>query len=146
MFLYRTLTYAIQRRNFTFPTLCQNNLLLSPVFCMRVHVLFTLLVFALRIVVSNTYCFVVLFCLSCVLILAQVIFTKQSSETDIITMLEFLIDNLFAMFGGREYQNSQHTYEYKLFSSSRRLVPLFVRVRQHTGVSHEKRKKANPIL
>ena len=146
MFLYRTLTYAIQRRNFTFPTLCQNSLFLTSVFCMRVHVLYTLFVFVLRIVVSSTYCFVILFCLSCVLILAQVIFTKQSSETDIITMLEFLIDNIFAMFGGREYQNSQHIYEYKLFSSSRRLVPLFVRVRFHTGASHEKRKKANPIL
>ena len=27
--------------------------------------------------------------------------TKRFSETDIIEMLEFLIDNIFAMFGGR---------------------------------------------
>jgi hypothetical protein len=30
--------------------------------------------------------------------------TKKFSETDIINMLEFLIDNIFAMFGGRVFQ------------------------------------------
>jgi hypothetical protein len=30
-------------------------------------------------------------------------FTKKSSETDIINVFEFLIDNIFAMFGGRVF-------------------------------------------
>ena len=30
--------------------------------------------------------------------------TKKFSETDIFNMLEFLIDNIFAMFGGRVFQ------------------------------------------
>ena len=42
--------------------------------------------------------------------------------------------------------DSLHTYGYKLCSSSRRLVPLFVRGRFHTRASHEKRKQASPIL
>jgi hypothetical protein len=42
-------------------------------------------------------------------------------------MVEFLIDNIFVMFGGRVFQtDSRHTYGYKLCSPSRRLVPLFV--------------------
>ena len=53
-------------------------------------------------------------------------FVKKHSETDIINMLEFLIDNIFAIFGGRVFQHSRQTYGYKLCSSSRRLVPLFV--------------------
>jgi hypothetical protein len=44
--------------------------------------------------------------------------------TDIFNVLEFLIDNIFVMFGGRVFQ--QTAYEHKLCSSSRRLVPLFV--------------------
>jgi hypothetical protein len=32
--------------------------------------------------------------------------TKKFSETDIINMLEFLIDNIFAMFGGRIFQQT----------------------------------------
>ena len=32
--------------------------------------------------------------------------TKRFSETDIINMLEFLIDNIFAMFGGRDFQRT----------------------------------------
>jgi hypothetical protein len=32
--------------------------------------------------------------------------TKQFSETDIINMLEFSIDNIFAMFGGRVFQQT----------------------------------------
>jgi hypothetical protein len=32
--------------------------------------------------------------------------TKKFSETDIINMLEFLIDNIFAMFGGRVFQQT----------------------------------------
>ena len=57
--------------------------------------------------------------------------TKTFFETDIINMFEFLIDNIFAMF------------RYQLFSSSRRLVPLFVRGRLHTGL---KQKEGSPNL
>ena len=32
--------------------------------------------------------------------------TKTLSETDIINMLEFLIDNMFAIFGGRVFQQT----------------------------------------
>jgi hypothetical protein len=32
--------------------------------------------------------------------------TKQFSETDIFNMLEFLIDNIFVMFGGRVFQQT----------------------------------------
>ena len=32
--------------------------------------------------------------------------TRKSSETDIITMLKFVIDNIFAMFGGRVFQQT----------------------------------------
>jgi hypothetical protein len=32
--------------------------------------------------------------------------TKKFSKTDIINMLEFLIDNIFAMFGGRIFQHA----------------------------------------
>jgi hypothetical protein len=32
--------------------------------------------------------------------------TKRFSETDIINMLEFLIDNTFVMFGGRDFQRT----------------------------------------
>jgi hypothetical protein len=31
-------------------------------------------------------------------------YTKKFAETDIINMLEFLIDNIFVMFGGRVFQ------------------------------------------
>jgi hypothetical protein len=45
----------------------------------------------------------------------------------LINMLEFLIDNIFVIFGGSVFStDSRHTYGYKLGSSSRRLVPLFV--------------------
>ena len=38
-----------------------------------------------------------------------------------------LIDNIFVMFGGRVFQQIvRYTYGYKLCSSSRRIVPLFV--------------------
>jgi hypothetical protein len=43
-------------------------------------------------------------------------------------------------------QSSWHTHGYKLWSSSRRLVPLFEWGRLHTRASHEKRKEAIPIL
>ena len=32
--------------------------------------------------------------------------TKMFSETDIINMLDFLIDNIFAMFGGRVFHQT----------------------------------------
>ena len=32
--------------------------------------------------------------------------TEKFSETDIINMLEFLIDNIFAIFGGRVFQQT----------------------------------------
>ena len=32
--------------------------------------------------------------------------TKKFSETDIFNMLQFLIDNIFAMFGGRVFQQT----------------------------------------
>ena len=38
--------------------------------------------------------------------------TKKFSETDIINMLELLIDNIFVIFGGRVFQDSRHTYGY----------------------------------
>ena len=46
---------------------------IPPVVYRRAHALFTLFVFSLRIVVSNTYCVVVLFCFSssCVLYVAS---------------------------------------------------------------------------
>jgi len=51
------------------------------------------------------------------------ILPKKLSETDIINMLEFLIDNIFVIFGGRVFSpDSRHTYGYKLCSSSRLFV------------------------
>ena len=41
--------------------------------------------------------------------------------------------------------DNRQTYGYKLCSSSRRLVPLFVRGWLHTGASQEKRKEASPF-
>jgi hypothetical protein len=35
--------------------------------------------------------------------------TKKFSETDIINMLEFLIDNIFVIFGGRVFQQTVGT-------------------------------------
>jgi hypothetical protein len=69
--------------------------------------------------------------------------TKKFSETDIFNMLEFLIDNIFAMFGLTCFSiDSRHTYGYQLCASSRRLVPLFVWDRLHTGASQEKAKRS----
>ena len=50
--------------------------------------------------------------------------TKTFSETDIIKMVECLIENIFVIFGGRGFStDSGHTYWYKLCSFSRLLVP-----------------------
>ena len=58
-------------------------------------------------------------------------------------MLEFLIDNIFVIFGGRVFQQ---TVGIPMGTSSRLLVPLFVGGRLHIGVSQEKRKEASPIF
>jgi hypothetical protein len=62
--------------------------------------------------------------------------TKKLSETDIFNMLEFLIHNIFVIFGGRVFQDG-----YKLCSSSLQLVPLFVRGRLHRGASQKENEK-----
>ena len=36
--------------------------------------------------------------------------TNKFSETEIINLLEFLIDNMSVIFGGRVFQHSRHTY------------------------------------
>ena len=36
--------------------------------------------------------------------------TKKFSETNIINMLEFLIDNIFVIFGGRVFQQSAYLW------------------------------------
>ena len=65
---------------------------------------------------------------------------KRFSETDIFNMLELLIDNIFCYVWWTCFStDSRHTYGCKLCSSFRRLVPLFVRGRLHTGDSQEKR-------
>ena len=59
--------------------------------------------------------------------------TKKFSQTDIINMLEFLIETIFAIFDRRVLSpDSRHTYGYKMF--------LFG-VRLHTGVSKNKQNK-----
>jgi hypothetical protein len=69
--------------------------------------------------------------------------TKKFSETDITNMLEFLIANIFVIFGRCVVQQTGGiTYGYKLCFSSRRPVPLFVRGRFHTGASQEKTKRS----
>jgi hypothetical protein len=51
-------------------------------------------------------------------------------------MLEFLIDNIFCYVWWTCFStDSRHTYGCKLCSSSRRLVPLFVWGRLHTGAN-----------
>jgi hypothetical protein len=53
------------------------------------------------------------------------------------TILPCLVDVFF---------NSRHYNEYQLYSSSRRLSPLFILGSLQTGVSQEKWKEASPIL
>ena len=60
-------------------------------------------------------------------------------------MLECLIDNIFVMFGGLVFQQTVDI-PMGTNSPSRRLMPLFVQRRLHTGASAEKRKEAIPIL
>jgi hypothetical protein len=58
---------------------------------------------------------------------------KMLSETDIIKILEFLIDNIIAMSDGRVFQQSHGN---KL-PSSRRLASLFVCGRFHARASRK---------
>jgi len=52
----------------------------------------------------------------------------------------------YALFGGRVYQDSRHSYGYRLCSSSLRLIPLLVQGILHNGYSQETPKEASPIL
>ena len=69
--------------------------------------------------------------------------TKKLSETDIIKMLEFLIDNIFVMFGGPIFQQtvfiSMGTNYASLLTDLFLLI--FVRGRIHTGTCQENEKK-----
>jgi hypothetical protein len=70
--------------------------------------------------------------------------TKKFSEIHIINIHEFLIDDIFVMSGGCVFQ--QVVGIHMCTTSSRRLVPLFVWGRLHTGVSQEKQKEPSQIL
>jgi len=60
-------------------------------------------------------------------------------------MLAFLIDNIFVMFGGRVF-NRQSAYLWvQTVLLSRRVDPLFICGRLHTGASQEEQKEAIPI-
>jgi len=55
----------------------------------------------------------------------HILLRKTKNNTD--SNQKVVIDNIFAMFGGRVFQQIvRYTYGYKLCSSSRRIVPLFV--------------------
>jgi hypothetical protein len=56
-------------------------------------------------------------------------------------MLEYLIDNIFVMLGGRVSTDNRHTYGYKLCSFTHWLIPSFVWDRLYTRAFQEKRKK-----
>jgi hypothetical protein len=61
-------------------------------------------------------------------------------------MLEFLIDNIFVLFGGRVFQQ---TVSITMGTNCAPLLadfPLFVRSRFHTGICHEKQQETSPIL
>jgi hypothetical protein len=71
--------------------------------------------------------------------------TKIISETDIIKMVENLIDNIFVAFGGPV----QPTVGIPMGTNCALLgdfVPLFVRGRRHTGVSQETRCSQEPVF
>ena len=72
--------------------------------------------------------------------------TKKFFETDIFIMLKFLIDNIFAIFGGRGSKESRYSNEYQLYSSCLRSVPLFLGGRLRIGASQEKRKESISLL
>jgi hypothetical protein len=64
--------------------------------------------------------------------------TKKFSETEIINMLKFFIENTFAMLSGRVFQQTVGIPMRTKMNSSR--------CRLHTRASQEKRKEASPIL
>ena len=74
--------------------------------------------------------------------------TKKFSDTDIINMLEFLIDNIFAMAGGRVFQQ---TVGIPMGTNCSLLADLFLysyicmRQTSYRGVSR-KAKRKSPIL
>jgi hypothetical protein len=45
-----------------------------------------------------------------------------------------------------KWKGTLHINGYKLYSSSRRLIPLFMRGRIHKGASQQKRKEVSQIL
>ena len=61
-------------------------------------------------------------------------------------MLEFLIDNIFVLFGGRVFQQTVGITMGTNCSPLLADFPLFVRSRFHTGTCHEKQQEASPIL
>ena len=67
--------------------------------------------------------------------------TKKYSETDDMNMLEFLIENIFVMFGGRVFQQTVGLRVLPVlpFSVTRSFIP----TRLHTGTSEEKGKEAS---
>jgi hypothetical protein len=74
--------------------------------------------------------------------------TKTFSETDI-NMLEFLIDNIFVMFGGCVFQHSRHTHGYKLCSGLFSSTCSFIRMRQtsYRGILQKSEKnQADPLI
>jgi hypothetical protein len=73
--------------------------------------------------------------------------TKKFSETDIINMLEFLIDNiLFYAWLSCLSTNSRISYWNQLCSPSCQLVPLFLQGRTSYLISHERRNEASLTL
>jgi positive regulator of sigma E activity len=67
-------------------------------------------------------------------------------ESDIIKILEFLIDTIFMFCGRVLHQIVGIHVGVKLCSSSRQLALSFVRDRSHTRASLVKRKEARPII
>jgi hypothetical protein len=55
------------------------------------------------------------------------------TETDIIKMIEILIDNIFVLFGGGVFQDIGHIHMGT--NSSRRFLPLFVRGMRDNHIS-----------
>ena len=73
--------------------------------------------------------------------------TKTFSKTNIIIMLESLIDNIFVMFGRTVFQQTVGIHMgTNMYSPSHQPVPLFIWGRLHTGTFEEKLKETSPIL
>jgi len=66
------------------------------------------------------------------------------SETDVIKMVEVVIDSIICLMDAFSSTDSRHTYGHTLCSSSHRLVSLFVRSIFHTGASQENTKRIKP--